>query len=485
MLFRLIALSALFVLLVSGNAEAAKRIALLIGNQNYQLGRLDLANPHNDVDAVGAALDSVGFDVRIVKDAGLGKLLRAVKGYAQDLRRAGDDAVGFFYYSGHGAQNAEDRFNYLIPTDVETDDSRDLWPSAVRLKQIIVDLKDRAPNAVHFVVFDACRNELKLSSKRTKSLRQPRGFVPVGGKVRGMLIAYSTAEGELASDAGRGVGPYAKALSKWLTVPDIEAVTVFRKVQLDVFNATGQEPWYKHGVFKSVYLAGRSDPDTVPKRADVVNARPTTAPPSKRPDQGSQVKPPSASCKPAGPAGAYQSCIAALIAGGDQFAVSDQIREAVASRSERIRGIGLRAYLSSRQEFGVKFVPPAAEMRQLAKYLDNPTRRVKHQMLQRRRYLLFLNEANFTHTFSIAAFDFKTGRGELREIGRGRDTPHKFTVTGTRLSFNTPWCLKKLLNCRCRYEMRLAANAKLQGSTICTGYFGFKPLRTVHELQLN
>ena len=190
-------------------------------------------------------------------------------------------------------------------------------------------------------------------------------------------------------------------------------------------------------------------------------------------------------CQASGAAGPYQSCVAALIAGGDQFAVSDQIRTAVASSSERIRGIGLRAYLSSRPEFGVKFVPPAAEMRQLAKYLENPTRRVKHQMLQQRRYLLFLNEANFTHTFSIAAFDFKTGRGELREIGRGRDTPHKFTVTGTRLSFNTPWCLKKLLNCRCRYELRLAANAQLQGTTVCTGYFGFKPLKTVHELQLN
>ena len=73
----------------------------------------------------------------------------------------------------------------------------------------------------------------------------------------------------------------------------------------------------------------------------------------------------------------------------------------------------------------------------------------------------------------------------LREIGRGSDTPHKISVRGTRVSFDTPWCLKKLLNCRCRYELRLADGAKLAGKSVCTGYFGFKPLQIRHELRLD
>ena len=244
------------------NALADNRIALLIGNQDYKLDALDLQNPHNDVAVVGAALKQVGFDVRIVRDAGFGRLQKEVNRYTKRLRRAGKDAVGFFYYSGHGALNEQNRYNYLIPTDVETDDSADLWDGSIRLKRIVSDLKDQASNAIHFVVFDACRNELKLSTKSSKSLRQSKGFKPIRENVRGMLVAYATAEGEIASDVGKGVGPYAKALARWITTPGVEAVTMFREVQVSVYNAIGQEPWYAHGALKRFYFAGRGNDQT-------------------------------------------------------------------------------------------------------------------------------------------------------------------------------------------------------------------------------
>ena len=117
MICRLLAYFLLTVVFVQP-ALAQKRFALLIGNQNYKLDQLDLKNPHNDVAALGSALQSVGFDVRIVKDAGLSRIQREINRYAKRLRNAGKNSVGFFYYSGHGALNDQDRFNYLIPTDV-------------------------------------------------------------------------------------------------------------------------------------------------------------------------------------------------------------------------------------------------------------------------------------------------------------------------------------------------------------------------------
>jgi hypothetical protein len=36
---------------------------------------------------------------------------------------------------------------------------------------------------------------------------------------RGMLIAYATAEGDLASDVGDGAGPYAKVLAEEIIKP--------------------------------------------------------------------------------------------------------------------------------------------------------------------------------------------------------------------------------------------------------------------------
>ena len=49
-----------------------------------------------------------------------------------------------------------------------------------------------------------------------------------------MLIAYSTAEGELASDVGAAAGPYAKVLAEEIVLPGIEAVYMFRRVQVPV-----------------------------------------------------------------------------------------------------------------------------------------------------------------------------------------------------------------------------------------------------------
>jgi formylglycine-generating enzyme required for sulfatase activity len=257
---RLIVLFALTLLTVATDAQAAKRIALLIGNQDYRINSLNLKNPHNDVNSIGRALTKVGFKVRIVKDAGLGKLHRELNRYTKSLKRAGKDAIGFFYYSGHGALNDSNRFNYIIPADVETVDTADLWDGSIRLKRIVDDLKDKAGNAIHFVVFDACRNELKLAQKGSRSLVQPKGFKPIRESVRGMLIAYATAEGEIASDLGDGIGPYAEALSKAIVKPGLEAVNMFREVQVAVFNNIGQEPWYTHGALRRVYFAGERVP---------------------------------------------------------------------------------------------------------------------------------------------------------------------------------------------------------------------------------
>ena len=61
-------------------AVAEMRVALLIGNKDYALDKLDLKNPHNDITHVAAALEKVGFEGTLVKDAGLGKLQIKIHG---------------------------------------------------------------------------------------------------------------------------------------------------------------------------------------------------------------------------------------------------------------------------------------------------------------------------------------------------------------------------------------------------------------------
>ena len=128
------ALCLLTFLLLHSAALAEQRIALLIGNEAYasEIGRL--ANPHNDVALLEQALKGLGFEVVTARDAGLGSLTRAVNAYARRVQAAGPGAIGFFYYSGHGASDGST--NYLIPVDVRTTEIGELWDQSLQLTEI-------------------------------------------------------------------------------------------------------------------------------------------------------------------------------------------------------------------------------------------------------------------------------------------------------------------------------------------------------------
>jgi hypothetical protein len=259
----------LLLVLLPSAAQAEKRVALLIGNQSYTSEIGLLANPHNDVALLERSLKDLGFEVTVERDASLGALTRAVNAYARRLQAVGPNAIGFFDYSGHGAADAGT--NYLIPVDVRTTETGELWDQSLRLTSITRQLKTEAGNAMHFVVFDACRNTLKLTKAGSRALVQSKGFVPVVQE-SGMLIAYATAEGELASDVGAGAGPYAKVLAEEIVKPGVEAVSMFRRVQVRVRSTIGQEPWLGFSALGEVHFAGLNNVDP-PKPA--VTSAPT------------------------------------------------------------------------------------------------------------------------------------------------------------------------------------------------------------------
>jgi Caspase domain len=240
------------------DAQEHPRLALLIGNQGYTQKVGPLKNPFNDVGLIETSLKLLGFKVTLLKDANYKAMNSAVKRYVTEVRRAGPGAISFFYYSGHGVANPETQINYLIPIDVADADNDKVWFESLQQNTIINLLSKQAPNATHYVVFDACRNELRLSGPSAKALGAQKGFVPVIDN-SGLLIAYATAPRETASDAGVGGGPYAKALAEELLKPGIEAVSMFRNVQIRVKQTNGQDPWLSFPSLPPVYLAGNPD----------------------------------------------------------------------------------------------------------------------------------------------------------------------------------------------------------------------------------
>ena len=86
-----------------------KRLALVIGNANYDKGALE--NPVNDANLIANTLDSLNFEVILATN------IEDQRGLINKIREFGNKRaeydVGFVYYAGHGVQiNGE---NYLLP----------------------------------------------------------------------------------------------------------------------------------------------------------------------------------------------------------------------------------------------------------------------------------------------------------------------------------------------------------------------------------
>ncbi|MEM0986617.1 MAG: caspase family protein [Pseudomonadota bacterium] len=228
--------------LLLGEGHAQQRIALVIGNSDYAQTGWDLRNPANDAEAIARSLTQVGFEVQVKTDLTQRQMQTAFKEHGDRLAIAGEDAIGFVFYAGHGVQSQG--LNYLIPTDAEVYTEADIWAQAPRLDNLFRNL-ERAGNATNFVVLDACRNNNLLQSNRSA----PAGLASAG-RVRGTLIAYSTQPGAVAEDGAGENSPYTSVLASVLREPGLSAEDLFRTVATRVEAQTNnrQQPWTESGL---------------------------------------------------------------------------------------------------------------------------------------------------------------------------------------------------------------------------------------------
>lgn len=242
---------------LGGGALGQTREALIIANQDYAPAVGLLANTHEDADLVAAALEGVGFHVRVVKDADRLTVLSSLRDHAARVAAGGQGAIGLFYYSGHGAADTETGRNYLIPVDVTSTASATLWDASVQMNEIQRRLSISAPGASHFIIFDACRNELRLPFRDAS-----RGFVPQAS-MGGMFVSFSTAPGMRASDGDPSdpAGPFALAFVEELARGGgRDATSFFSDVKFNVRDRTGgsQLPWQVDGLSSRVYPFGEA-----------------------------------------------------------------------------------------------------------------------------------------------------------------------------------------------------------------------------------
>jgi hypothetical protein len=234
----------IFVVVVNISSADGGRVALVIGNADYKGERL--ANPVNDATSISNTLKKLGFNVDIITNANRRQMSEAINQFGNKLKR---NEVGFFYFSGHGAQvNGE---NYLIPIDAHIDNEREIKYATVHIGEVLDAMAD-AKNSVNIVIIDACRNNPFAKSWRSST----RGLAPIHA-AKGMIIAYSTAPGNLASDGpAGGNSPYMKHLMSQMLIPGLPVEQVFKKVRKDVQSETGgkQMPWESSSLIGDFYF---------------------------------------------------------------------------------------------------------------------------------------------------------------------------------------------------------------------------------------
>lgn len=232
---------------------AAKRVALVIGNSAYT-DIPALSNPKNDAELMADTLRALGFEVVRASDADRQHMVRSIRKFGRALRRAGKDAVGLFYYAGHGVQARG--VNYLIPLGALVEDHADLPLETVSASDVLEQMES-AGNRLNLVILDACRSDPFKGRVRSTS----RGLARIQA-ASGALVAFAAAPGQTALDGTGSNSPYTAALAKAMIVPGLGVEQMFKKVRVEVESLSGgaQTPWEESSLRGDFYFTPGTNP---------------------------------------------------------------------------------------------------------------------------------------------------------------------------------------------------------------------------------
>lgn len=236
-LFGLISGLMVLVAASSGPAQAEKRVALVMGNSDYEfVGRLP--NPANDASDIAVVLKGLGFEVTSGLDLDYNQMRLALRDFSDEAQGAD---VALVYYAGHGME--VDNTNYLIPVNAELKSDRDIDFEAIRLDAVVGAVE--SSTGLKIVLVDACRNNPFLAdmsrSSATRSIGRGLARIEAGG----VLVGYAARSGTVSQDGDGRNSPYAQALLRYLKEPGLEVGKMFRKVRDNVLSTTdgAQEPF--------------------------------------------------------------------------------------------------------------------------------------------------------------------------------------------------------------------------------------------------
>jgi uncharacterized caspase-like protein len=169
--------------------EAARSVALVIGNTRYPDDEVPVRQAADDARAMTDEMRVHGFDVTLGEDLTKQGMLDAFSNFASKVEPG---ATALIFFSGYGIQS--DRQTFLIPVNAEIWREADVRRDGVALDTLLADL-DAHGAATKLVVIDGSRRNPFEWRFRGASI----GLAPVKAP-KGTLVIYSAAPGQVIHD---------------------------------------------------------------------------------------------------------------------------------------------------------------------------------------------------------------------------------------------------------------------------------------------
>jgi uncharacterized caspase-like protein len=262
-----------FATLASAQEKPASRMALVIGNADYDLdGRIDasnvasrsaiargfasdLENPVNDARLVKSELERLGYSVALIENADRNTFLTAVRQFGAQAQAASPDARVIVYFAGHGVRLGGHQM--ILPVGAKPPDSivirfenGTLFPLPLLLPETMIQDYDfavsyaeisralgaRADSGFNLIVLDVCGNNPYVTLPRENEAAYEYAHTEALPPSSVMMLS---AGGRTAADGRDTNSPFAKAFQDVLRAdPNVSLYNFLFRVEGRVSIAT-------------------------------------------------------------------------------------------------------------------------------------------------------------------------------------------------------------------------------------------------------